>query len=120
LESGLVPLFKEFTVGDDGELDPKAMVANGPSMLGNYTSVTPGAVTFMGFTSYKEKYGDILAIDGVTPTRENIMNGSYGLSATYYLTLDGRDNQDVAKFVEFIRSEDGKQAIDMNFISVSH
>lgn len=119
LESGVVLLFKEFTVGSKGKLDNKAMIANGPSMLGNFTSVTPGAVTFMGFNSYKEKYGDILEIDGVAPTRENILNGTYALAATYYLTLDGSDNKGVSDFMDFINSEDGKQAIDQNFISVS-
>lgn len=119
LESGIVLLFKEFTVGENGKLDEKAMIANGPSMLGNYVSVTPGAVTFMGLNSYQEKYGTILEIDGVAPTRENILSGSYGLAATYYLTLSGKDNQAVADFVDFVRSGEGQKAIDQNFISVS-
>lgn len=119
LESGVVLLFKEFTVGSDGRLDEKALLGEGPSMLGNYVSITPGAVTFMGFNSYQEKYGDILEIDGVLPTRENILNGSYGLTATYYLTLDGKGGEAVADFVKFIKSEEGKQATDQNFISVS-
>lgn len=119
LESGVVLLFKEFTVGDNGKLDEKAMIANGPSMLGNFVSVTPGAVTFMGLNSYQDKYGVILAIDGVAPTRENILAGKYSLAATYYLTLSGKDNQAVADFVEFTRSAEGKNTIEQNFISVS-
>jgi len=119
LESGIVLLFKEFTVGNKGKLDENAMIANGPSMLGNFVSVTSGAVTFMGFNSYREKYGDIVEIDGVAPTRENILNGSYGLTATYYLTLDGRSSESVNEFVEFAKSDDGKKSIDQNFISVS-
>ena len=119
LESGVVLLFKEFTVGNEGKLDEKAMIANGPSMLGNFVSVTPGAVTFMGFNSYREKYGDIVEIDGVAPTRANILNGSYGLAATYYLTLDGRGSDAVTNFVNFTQSDDGKMSIDQNFISVS-
>jgi phosphate transport system substrate-binding protein len=119
LESGVVLLFKEFTVGNKGKLDENAMIANGPSMLGNFVSVTPGSVTFMGFNSYREKYGDIVEIDGVAPTRENILNGSYGLAATYYLTLDGRNSESVTGFVEFVHSEEGKKSIDQNFISVS-
>ena len=102
-----------------GKLDENAMIANGPSMLGNFVSVTSGAVTFMGFNSYREKYGDIVEIDGVAPSRENILNGSYGLTATYYLTLDGRSSESVNEFVEFAKSDDGKKSIDQNFISVS-
>lgn len=116
LESGVVLLFKEFTVGSKGELDKSAMLGNGPSMLGNYTSITPGCVTFMAFNSYQEKYGDILAIDGVLPTRENIMNGKYKLAATYYLTVVEGENEQVTSFVDYVLSPSGQGAIEQNFI----
>lgn len=119
LESGVVLLFKEFTVGKDVELDTQAKIGDGPSMLGNYVSVTPGAVTFMAFNSYKERYGDILAIDGVRPTRENILNGKYKLTATYYLILSGSDNALVNDFVEYSRSPEGREVIEKNFIPYS-
>lgn len=118
LESGVVLLFKEFTLGSKGKLDPNARTGDSPSMLGNFVSLTPGSVTFMGFNSYKEKYGDIVGIDGVFPGRQNILNGSYKLAATYYLTLDGRDNKGVNEFMNFIQSDAGSQAIEQNFISV--
>ncbi|GAB4341777.1 MAG: hypothetical protein Kow0089_16440 [Desulfobulbaceae bacterium] len=118
LESGVVLLFKEFTVGVKERLAPKAMIANGPSMLGNYTSVTPGAVTFMGLNSYREKYGKILAIDGVSPTRENIVAGRYGLAATYYLTTKPESPAAVQQFLDFTRSVEGRAAINRNFVSL--
>jgi len=120
MESGVVLLFKEFTVGNNGNLAKKAMVADSPSKLGNFVSVTPGGVTYMAYNSYKEKYGQILQIDGITPTRENILNGAYGLAATYYLTLDGRMNSAVSDFVKFTTSPEGEKAIETNFISVSN
>jgi len=116
LESGVVLLFKEFTVGSNGELDKSAVLGNGPSMLGNYTSITPGCVTFMAFNSYQEKYGDILAVDGVSPTRENIMNGKYKLAATYYLTVVGGENKQVDSFVDYVLSPKGQESIEQNFI----
>lgn len=119
LESGVVLLFKEFTVGSEGKFAKRAVTAKGPSMLGHFTSVTPGSITFMGLNSYKEKYGNILEIDGVAPTMENIFNGTYPLAATYYLTLDGSGNRDVADFIDFVLSKDGKQVIEQNFISIS-
>ena len=77
-------------MGEEGTLDDKARLGENPSMLGNFVSMTPGGVTFMGFNSYQEKFGTILAVDGVKPSRENILNGAYKLAATYYLTLAGR------------------------------
>ncbi len=119
LESGLVLLFKEFTVGDKGELTDNAMKAKAPDMLGNYTSVTPGAISFMNFNAYDEKYGKILKVNGILPNEENIRNGTYPLTATYFLTIDGRNNLAVAEFIAFTKSESGQNAINKNYISVS-
>jgi len=119
LESGIVLLFKEFTVGAKGQLDQKAHLSEGPSMSGNYAARTLGGITFMGLNSYREIYGDILQIDGVVPSRENILNGSYPLSATYYLTVDGNERADVSQLIEYILSEEGREVINVNFIPYS-
>ena len=60
-----------------------------------------------------------MQIDGITPTRDSILNGAYGLAATYYLTLDGRMNPTLTDFIKFATSSEGKKTIEMNFISVS-
>ena len=73
----------------------------------------------MGLNSYREIYGGILQIDGVAPSRENILNGSYPLSATYYLTVDGNERADVSQLIEYILSEEGREEIDVNFIPYS-
>lgn len=119
LESGVTLLFEEFILEAGNKLAADAHVGDGPSMVGNYVSLTPGAVTFIGLNSYQEKFGEIVAIDGVHPTRENIISGHYGLAATYYLTLAGDNNADVSEFLDFVRSEEGRAAIEVNFIPFS-
>ncbi len=119
LESGTLLLFKEFTVGMKGELDAKAKKLNGPSMLGNFVASNPGGVTFMPLNSYEEKFGDILKINGVSPDKENILNGKYSLSATYYLTYDQAESEDVQGFVDYCLSAEGKEIIAKNFIPYS-
>ena len=73
----------------------------------------------MGFNSYREKYGEILSIDGVAPTRENILNGAYKLESKYYLTLSSEDDEHVNNFIEYIRSPEGQKVIELNFIPVN-
>lgn len=116
MESGTLLLFKEFTVGGKGELTADAKMLEGPSMLGNFVSRTPGGVTFMPLNSYEGKYGAIVAIDGVIPSRKSIEDGSYSLTATYYLTVNGKDNAEVKAFTEYCMSEAGQQVIARNFI----
>lgn len=70
----------------------------------------------MGLTSYQEKFGPILAVDGVVPNLDNILNGSYQLAATYYLTITGGASKDVTDFVRFVQSEEGKAVISRKFI----
>lgn len=70
----------------------------------------------MGFNSYQEKFGTILAVDGVMQSRENILNGAYKLAETYYLTLSGRENKDVEAFLEYVQSAEGQTVIGKNFI----
>lgn len=115
LESGIIMLFREFTVGEEGALHESDIVGN-PSMIGNYVAMTPGGLTFMGLTSYQEKFGPILAVDGVLPNLDNILNGSYKLAATYYLTITGGESKDVADFVRFVESEEGRAVIARKFI----
>ena len=119
LESAVVLLFKEFTMSAEGQLDKNAHISNGPSMSGNYVSKTPGGVTFIGFNSYKKRYGDILEVDGTAPSRDNILTGKYSLSTTYYLTVDGNERADLSRFIEYILSDDGQKAIEVNFIPYS-
>jgi len=117
-ESGVVELFKEF-MGGDARLDENAQITDGPSISGNFVYITPGGVTFMGYNSYRVKYGHILKVDGIAPTRENILKGLYSLSATYYLTIDGHEREDVSQFVAFSLSEEGRRITEVNFIPYS-
>lgn len=118
LESGVVELFREF-MGNDARLDENARIVDGPSIAGNFVYITPGGVTFMGYNSYREKYGDILKINGISPTRENILKGMYSLSATYYLTFDSREREEVSHFIAFILSETGQKITEGKFIPFS-
>ncbi|MCP4687508.1 MAG: hypothetical protein GY859_05615 [Desulfobacterales bacterium] len=116
VESGMLPLFKEFTVGKDGKLAPNAKLLDAPSKLGNYVRVKPGGVSFLAINSYQEHFGDILKIDGMAPSREAIINGSYKLAATYYLIIDDKSDKPVSDFLNFCLSEEGKKIIGKNFI----
>jgi len=118
-ESGILLLFKEFTVGAKGPLTPSEEVIQNFTGLGRFTRVTPGAITFMSMVSYKEGYGDIVKIGEVAPNRKNVLNDTYSLSATYFLTVDKDKTQDVDDFVTFALSDFGSKIISENFISLN-
>ena len=74
----------------------------------------------MNYNTYEEKFGTILKINGVFPNDENIRNETYPLTATYFLTIDGRVNEAMAEFIDFTRSKVGQSAISKNYISISN
>ena len=54
----------------------------------------------------------MLDINGVSPTPENIRNGSYPLVAQFYIVYRAdNDNPNVRRVVDFMLSEDGAELI---------
>ncbi len=55
----------------------------------------------------------MLAIDGVFPDSENIKNGSYPLTANFYVVYrKDNTNENVKKLVDWLLSEEGKRMIE--------
>ncbi len=118
VESGVVTVFKETTIGKNGTLDPTGKTLPGPGPLGNYTATTPGGVTFMALNSYKPAYGQIVAIDGVTPEKEFIVQGVYPLSVTYHIVYN-RENGAVAQaFLGYLGTAAGQALIDEVMVAI--
>ena len=56
-----------------------------------------------------------LAIDNIKPNKENIQNGSYSLSTTFYAATTKRaleENPNVQKLIDFILSEQGQYLVE--------
>lgn len=122
--SGVLTVFKEIVMGkkDDGSLHElliSAVQFPGPTNEGAYIAQNPGGISFMGFNSYRRRYGSLLNINGFAPNRENIINGTYPLVATYHIVYDrrNRDKKELKAFFEYIRSDEGIQIANQSFVS---
>ena len=118
MESGMLPLFKELTVGTKGTLARATKTTLDPNELGQYIRTNPGAITFMPLGFYNNTFGELLSINGTPPNQENILNGDYDLVVRYYLTLKTEDSPRVNEFVNFSLSDMGKKIASKNHISV--
>ena len=57
----------------------------------------------------------LLSLEGVAPTKENIINGTYPVSDCFYaITLASNENPNVDLFIEWILSAEGQKLIDMS------
>ncbi|MDR1828086.1 MAG: substrate-binding domain-containing protein [Methylobacteriaceae bacterium] len=62
----------------------------------------------------------LLAVDGVSPTWDNIASGAYPLSIDYYaVTLEDNDNPNIPKLLEWILSPQGQSlVVKTGYVSV--
>lgn len=64
-----------------------------------------------GYSSARKRDVKILSIDGIYPTRENIINGTYPFRRPLYLVLPKKPNAEAKRFVEFALSNEGQDII---------
>lgn len=69
----------------------------------------------IGYVSYGSLNSKVKAIsvDDVSPTKENIQNGTYKISRTFNIVVNKNNNKDIVKdFVNFILSSEGQQVVE--------
>jgi len=73
----------------------------------------PGSLVSTTFTQMKMEKRDLrlVVIDGVEPTLENFEKGTYGLGKTLYLVISPQPKPATLQFLEFLRSDAGRQAL---------
>lgn len=57
-------------------------------------------------------------INGVTPTTENIKNGSYKISRPFNIATKGKESELTEDFIHFIMSKEGQEVVSNSYISI--
>ncbi|WP_151734417.1 PstS family phosphate ABC transporter substrate-binding protein [Paenibacillus tengchongensis] len=70
--------------------------------------------SFLYYASEMNGNGDIklLAIDGVTPSKESIRSGEYPFSTELYAVTAGSTNPHVAEFIDWMLSPEGQELVE--------
>lgn len=81
---------------------------------------TPEGFGTTGFSSARKRNIKMLSLNGVSPTKENIINRKYDLIRPLFILVPEEPKQEVKKFVDFILSKEGQQIISsLGAISLS-
>jgi phosphate transport system substrate-binding protein len=72
---------------------------------------TPGGFAGTGFASARKRRVKMLKLNGVMPTKENIITGRYPLKRPLYLVVKKNARPAVRKFIDFVLSRKGQKFI---------
>jgi len=91
-------------------------IFNSSKSLEQALTENPNAIAITGVSSARSQDIKIVALDGVSPTVENIKSGDYGLYRPLYLSYDpnSANIETVKNFIRFIHSKPGRDLIRSN------
>lgn len=104
-----------------GDTDVKADAIQAPSMGALVEKIidNPYAIGYASFGVAHQNEGKIttLQVDGIAPTQENILTGSYSIQRPLILIKSGPLTEDQQLFMDYVLSDEGAATIeDLGFI----
>jgi len=111
--SGVGLLARELLFGDpDRAFSPAARVMRSSGPLEAAISKDAGGIGLSGISSASRRKGlKMLSLDGVAPTKANLMSGAYPLVRPLYLVTRGDPQGEVKNFIDFALSPEGQAVI---------
>ncbi len=89
---------------------------------GKTRATVAGSAQAIGFISLGYVNSDVsaLRLDGIEPTIESVMDGSYAISRTLWMITNGNPNSEEQAFLDFVLGDEGQRIVeDVHFIPVN-
>lgn len=116
--SGTRDAFEEIVMGEGSKILDQALVQNSTGAVRTAVAGNPDAIGFISVGMLSDEV-KALAIDGVEPSAENIVDGSYKI-ARPFLYLTKEEPQGLVKaFIEFVLSPDEQSIVGESFVPVN-
>lgn len=94
------------------KLSEDATSLDSPRALARFCADRKGALVLMPMRDYDETLGRIATLDGVSPHREQVASGAYGLTASWHVVYDTRELNQAARFLDFLASSESLMILD--------
>ena len=107
--SGTRGAFEELVMGDE-RVTPRAIVLNSNGTIRNLVASDPNAIGFISLGIADETVVAV-KLDGVAPTRENVLNESYTLYRPFLFVAPEEPEGAARQFVDFVMSPQGQQRL---------
>lgn len=97
--------------GKDPVVTPGTTTLASSGIVEQIVEKTPAAFATTGFSSARKRQVKMLALNGVTPTKENIIAKKYPFARPLYLVVPRSAKPEVRAFVNFVLSRRGQELI---------
>lgn len=117
--SGTRATFKKYALDGAEEAEGMALTEESSGAIKKALAETPGSISYLAL-SYLDSDVKALKYEGVEPTAENIINGSYPIWSYEHMYTKGEPTGAVKAFLDFMASDEVKQIItQMGYIPTS-
>lgn len=115
--SGTFETFNELAL-DKEKVRPDSLHNASNNAVAQTVSTTPAAIGYVGL-GYLSPSVKAVKVNGIKPSKENVLNGSYLLARKLYMYTNGKPSGVIADFINFILSPDGQKLVEKSgFIAV--
>ncbi len=116
-----IELFKIEVKKEDGSkkdmTTKEADIANKTDVMMTTVANNPFAIGYSSMGSLNDTI-KALKIDGVEPTSENVINGTYKISRPFNIATKGEPTGLAKDFIDFVLSKEGQEVVSKSYISV--
>lgn len=115
LSGGAYEVFQESIMGDT-QISANAIQSPSMGALGTKIAENENAIGYASYGVYNQNKDKLFAlkVDGIDPTKENILNGSYKIQRPLMFIKNSELSENEKEFVNYIFSDLGKQIVDEN------
>ncbi len=112
--SGTFEVFKEKVLGDE-KMSPKVRMLESSMAELETVAKTPYSIAYFG-VGYVDQSVKVVSVNGVMPTKQNILSSKYALSRPLFIFIDVTkgwpEEGPVAEFLRFVMSKKGQELVE--------
>ncbi|PCG20436.1 phosphate ABC transporter substrate-binding protein [Brachyspira sp. G79] len=115
LSGGAYEVFQESIMGET-QISPNAIQSPSMGALGTKIVENENAIGYASYGVYNQNKDNLFAfkVDGVEPTKENILNGQYKIQRPLMFIKNSELSESENAFVNYVFSDIGKQVVEEN------
>ena len=108
--SGTFECFNEIAL-DKCKVRPDALMQASNQAIASAVAKTPGAIGYVGL-GYLSSQIKALTVDGVKPSKENVLNNTYSLARPLFMYTNGVAQGTVKEYIDFVKSDEGQKLVE--------